>query len=146
MSTRLDELTEQVDEYLLRLGLDGEVTGDGFWTGRFGSTVLAVSVFEDAPHTYVRIAAIVLVGAQTSLDLLTRLLRLNAETRFGAFQLFDDQTVAFTHTLVADQLRFEPFEYALRYVGQVADDHDEELQALAGGERGEDLISAPGGG
>lgn len=143
MSGRLEQLTDRVDEFLLRMGLEGDVTADGFWTGRFGSTVLLVSIFEDGPHTYVRLAAVVLVGAQTSLDLLTRLLRLNSETRFGAFQLFDDQTVAFTHTLVADHMPYEVFEYALRYVGQVADDHDEELQALAGGERGEDVVGEP---
>ena len=61
----------------------------------------------------------------------------------GAFQLFDDQTVAFTHTLTADHLDFEDFDVALRYVARVGDDHDEALQALAGGERAEDTMSRP---
>ncbi len=143
MTTPLDALAERVDGYLLRLGVDGDVTAEGFWSLRFGSTVVMVSTLEADGHTYVRLASIVLIGAQTTLDLLTRILRLNNETLFGAFQLFDDQTVAFTHTLPGDKLEFEAFEAALRYVARVGDDHDEDLQALAGGERAEDAIGQP---
>ena len=123
--------------------MDTDVTQDGFWSLRFGSTVVAISVFEHEGRPYVRIASILLVGAGTSLDLVTRLLRLNSEVIFGSFQLFDDQTVAFTHTLLGDHLEFDVFDAALRYVARVGDDHDEELQALAGGKRAEDLLEAP---
>ncbi len=143
MSDRLDQLSATVDEYMLRLGIDSDVTPGGFWTARFGSTVVLVSVFEEEGHAYVRLASIVLVGAHTTLDLLTRLLRLNSEARFGAFQLFDDQTIAFTHTLTGEPLSFPIFEGALRYVARVGDDHDEELQTLVGGERAEDVIGEP---
>ncbi len=143
MSDRLDQLSATVDEFMLRLGVDSDVTADGFWSARFGSTVVLISVFEDEGHAYVRLASIVLVGAQTTLDLLSRLLRLNSEARFGAFQLFDDQTIAFTHTFSGEQLSFPVFEGALRYVARVGDDHDEELQSLVGGERAEDVIGEP---
>lgn len=143
MSQTLDGLAARVDGFLLGLGVDCEVTEDGFWSLRFGSTVLVISCFEHEGRPYVRIAAILLVGAQTSLDLLTRLLRLNTEVLFGSFQLFDDQSVAFTHTLLGDHLEFDVFDAALRYVARVGDDHDEELQALAGGQRAEDVMEAP---
>ncbi len=140
MPATLDDARATVDAFLLQVGVDGDVSAEGFWTARCGSTVLVLSAFSHEERNYLRIAAIVLVGGRTSLDLLTRLLRLNAEALFGAFQLFDDQTVAFTHTIPIDGLSLDHFENALRYVARVADDHDEALQALAGGERAEDLL------
>ncbi len=144
MAQSLEEAQSVVDSFLMRLGLDGDVSDEGFWTARCGSTVLVLSAFTAEGHHYVRIAALVVLGARGSLDLLTRLLRLNAEARLGAFQLFDDQTVAFTHTLQLDGLSFEHFENALHYVARVADDHDEAISALAGGMRGDDLLEARG--
>lgn len=140
MAKSLDDAAATVDTYLAQLGVDGDLSAEGFWTARCGSTVVLLSALEHDGRHYLRIAAIVLVGGRTSLDLLTRLLRLNAEALFGAFQLFDDQTVAFTHTIPLDGLSLDHFETALRYVARVADDHDEALQALAGGERAEDLL------
>jgi hypothetical protein len=142
MSPELDALAVTIDGYLLRLGVDGEPTDTGFWTVRFGSTMVVLSTFTEAGVPYVRLASIVLVGARPSLALLTRLLRMNNEALFGAFQLFDDDTVAFTHTLRASDLDFPTFESALLYVARVGDDHDEELQALAGGERTEEVLEA----
>ena len=143
MTPDLDALASRIDGFLLRLGVDGNPTDEGFWTLRFGSSMVVVSTFEDAGTAYVRLASIVVVGARASLSLLTRLLRMNNEVLFGAFQLFDDDTVAFTHTLRATGVDFETFEAALLYVARVGDDHDEELQALAGGERTEELLEDP---
>ena len=134
------KLAERVDALLLEAGLESDVSAGGFWSLRFGSTVLILSVFEHEGRGYVRMAAVVLVGAQPTLDLLSRLLRLNNAVLFGSFQLFDDATVAFTHTIPGDPLDFPTFDAALRYVARVGDDHDEELQALAGGERAEDVL------
>jgi hypothetical protein len=143
MPSHLEHAQAIVDGFLLRLGLDGDVTEEGFWTARCGSTVVVVSAFEDDATCYVRVAALIVTGARTSLDLLTRLLRLNAETLYGAFQLFDDQTVAFTHTMPLEGLSFEQFHRALVYVATVADDHDEQIQSLAGGQRADDLLDEP---
>ncbi len=143
MTEPREPITVRIDGFLLRLGVDSEVSPDGFRSLRLGSTVVIVSTFEDNGHAFVRLAAIVLLEAHTSLDLLLRILRLNNDAKLGAFQLFDDQTVAFTHTLIADHLDFEDFDVALRYVARVGDDHDEALQALAGGERAEDTMSRP---
>lgn len=143
MTEPRESTSERIDGYLLRLGVDSELSPHGFRSLRLGSTVVMVSTFEDGGHAFVRLAAIVLIEAHTSLDLLLRILRLNNEAKLGAFQVFDDQTVAFTHTLIADHLDFDDFDIALRYVARVADDHDEALQALAGGERAEDTIGLP---
>jgi len=143
MTNALDALASRIDDFLLRLGVDGEQSDDGFWSFRFGSSLVVISLFEDTGVTYVRMASIVLVGVRPSLTLLTRLLRMNNEALYGAFQLFDDDTVAFTHTLRAPGIDFDAFEAALLYVARVGDDHDEELQALAGGERTEEVLEAP---
>jgi hypothetical protein len=66
---------------------------------------------------------------------------MNTEVLFGAFQLFEDNTVSFTHTLFGDTLGFDEFKHALEYVARVSDDHDEELQEVAGGARVEDVLS-----
>jgi hypothetical protein len=140
MSERLDAFAAQVDGWLLQRGLAGDVSPDGFWLARFGSTVVMLSLFEDEGRLHLRFCSVLVSGAQTSLDLVLRLLRLNNEVLFGAFQVFDDQTLAFTHTVVAEGLSEAAFHATLLYVARVADDHDEELQALAGGQRAEDVL------
>ena len=142
MTSDLHALAARIDEFLLRLGVDANPSDQGFWTLRFGSSMVVISTFEDDGTPFVRLARIVVTGARASLTLLTRLLRMNNEVLFGAFQLFDDDTVAFTHTLRAHDLRFDDFEATLLYLARVADDHDEELQTLAGGERTEELLEA----
>ncbi len=142
MTNDPDALAARIDGYLMHLGVEVDPSDEGFWTLRFGSSMVVISAFEDDGVEYVRLASIVLVGARASLSLLTRLLRMNNEVLFGAFQLFDDDTVAFTHTLRAQELELAPFEATLLYVARVGDDHDEELQALAGGERTEEVLEA----
>lgn len=143
MTSPLEKLAATVDEWLLRLDADTDVTAEGFWSLRYGSTLLILSSFEHEGATYLRMGAVVLSGAHASLEVVLRLLRLNAQVLFGSFQLFDDDTIAFTHTLPAEGLTFESFSTALTYISRVADDNDEELQSLAGGRRGEDMLAEP---
>ncbi len=140
--SRLDELAEQVTELLATYDPDVERDGEGLWSVRFGSTLVVTSIFEDGDRRYVRMLSLLLHGVRPQLELVTRLLRLNAEVLFGAFQLFEDDTLGFAHTLLADPLAPTAFHHALSYVARVGDDHDEELQALAGGQRIEDLLEA----
>jgi Putative bacterial sensory transduction regulator len=141
MNPALRNLRDQVDACLERLEIDSEPTAEGIHVLRCGSSMLFLSCFEHEGRPYVRIVAMLLLGFHPKMELFGRLLRLNSRVLFGSFQLFDDETVCFTHTLAAHSgLDFDTFSHALRYVGQVADDHDEPLQALAGGERGEELL------
>lgn len=141
MTTPLEKLAATVDAWLLTLDADSDVTTEGFWTLRYGSTLVVLSSFEHENTAYLRLGSVVVSGAHASLEVVLRLLRLNAQVLFGSFQLFDDETIAFTHTLPAEGLTFESFSTALTYVSRVADDHDEELQSLAGGRRGEDMLA-----
>lgn len=141
MSERLRVLNDRIADHLVRMDVDPDRNGEGFYLIRYGSTAVVISVFEDKERTYVRFASTVLANATPSLDLVTRVLRLNTEVLFGAFLLFEDDTLSFTHTLMGDDLDFASFSHTLTYVAQVSDDHDEALQAIAGGLRVEDILS-----
>ena len=54
--------------------------------------------------------------------------------------MFEDGTLAFSATLLGNNLDFDEFEKTLRYVAQVSDDYDDELQMLGGGLRAEDVL------
>lgn len=141
MSDRLRQLADRVSDFLVRMDIDPDRNGEGIFLLKYGSTVVMISLFDDGDHTFVRFASTLLSGARPQLELVMRLLRMNTEVLFGAFLLFEDDTVSFTHTLLGDGLTFEPFSHALEYVARVSDDHDEELQALAGGQRAEEILA-----
>lgn len=142
MSTGLRQLADQVSDFLVQMDLDPDRNAEGIFLLKYGSTVVMISVFADGEHRYVRFASTMLAGVRPQLDLVTRILRLNTEVLFGAFLLFEDDTLSFTHTLLGDDLRFEDFRHALAYVARVSDDHDEALQELGGGQRAADLFAA----
>jgi hypothetical protein len=134
-------LTDRVADFLVQMDIDPDRNDENIFLLKYGSTVVMISIFEEAGHEYVRMASTLLVGARVQLELVLRLLRLNTEVLFGAFILFEDDTVSFTHTLLGDGLTFEAFAHALHYVAQVSDDHDEDLQSLAGGRRAEEILA-----
>ena len=142
MSDRTSLLADRVCDFLVRMDIDPDRNTEGIFLLKYGSTVVMISIFEDGAHGYVRLASTLLAGARPQLELVMRLLRMNTEVLFGAFLLFEDDTVSFTHTLFGDTLGFEEFRHALEYVARVSDDHDEELQALAGGQRAEEILAA----
>jgi hypothetical protein len=139
------EIEGRVEGWLEQLGAPARRTPEGLYGLHFGSTAVLVSVFDDEGTGLVRIVALVLARARVSTELLAKLVRLNASVALGAFQLFEDGALGFSYTLSAAELDYASFAHALRYVARVADDHDEEIQALAGGERVEDLLSRVGG-
>jgi hypothetical protein len=139
-SATLDDLSVKVTEHLIELGLEPSDSPEGPHLFRFGSSVVAVSLFEDGGDAFVRIASTMLSGFRPSVALVTRLLRLNTEVLFGSFLLFEDGTLSFAATLHGQDLTAPIFEKALHYVARVSNDFDEELQALAGGQRAQDLL------
>jgi hypothetical protein len=142
MTERLEDLAATVSTFLGQMGVECDRSDAGLWLLRYGSTVVMISLFEDHGHAFVRIGAPLLAEVEPRLELVTRLLRLNTEVVVGAFLLFEDHTLTFAHTILADELDFGVFEHGLRYVARVADDHDEELQSVAGGKRMEDLLAS----
>ena len=140
---RMQILQERVGAYLNEMELAAERSDDGLYLFKYGSTVVMISIFESSEETFCRFASIMLKDFEPSLELLQRLLRLNTEVLFGAFLLFEDNTLSFSATLLGNHLDFDEFEKTLRYVAQVSDDFDDELQALGGGQRAEDVLADP---
>lgn len=137
---RLVVLQERVSGYLADMGLEPEQSEDGLYLFKYGSTVVMVSLFEEGEESFVRFASIMLKDFEPTLELLHRILRLNTEVLFGAFILFEDNTLSFSSTLLGNHLDFDEFEKTLRYVAKVSDDYDDELQNLGGGQRAEDVL------
>lgn len=140
-SATLMDLEEKVLTYLSRMGLVVEHADDDIYLFKYGSTVVMVSLFEDDGDTYVRFASTLLKDFDLSIELMTRLLRLNNEVLFGAFLLFEDNTISFAATLLGEHLDFEELAKTLRYVAKVSDDYDDVLQKLAGGKKAIDILS-----
>lgn len=137
---RLQVLEERVESYLGRMELEAEKTDERLYLFKYGSTIVMISLFADDDASYCRFASIMLRDFEPSLELLQRILRLNTEVLFGAFLLFEDNTLSFSATLLGEHLDFEEFDKTLRYVAQVSDDYDDELQAIGGGQRAEDIL------
>ncbi len=133
-------LDERVKLYLAEMDLDAEQSEDGLYMFKYGSTVVMVSLFLEGEDTFCRFASILLKDCDPTLELLHRILRLNTEVLFGSFLLFEDNTLSFSATLLGNHLDFPEFEKTLRYVAQISDDHDDELQLVGGGKRAEDVI------
>ncbi len=138
---RMEMLEERVNLYLGNMGLDPEHSQEGLYLFKYGSTVVMISLFEEEEDTFVRFASILLKDFEPSLKLLERILRLNTEVLFGSFLLFEDNTLSFSATLLGNHLDFDEFERTLKYVAKISDDYDDELQALAGGQRAEDVLA-----
>ncbi|HHO54134.1 MAG TPA: YbjN domain-containing protein [Deltaproteobacteria bacterium] len=137
---RLKMLEERVNAYLGEMELVPSQSEDGLYLFKYGSTVVMISLFEEGDDTFVRFASIMLKDFEPSLELLQRILRLNTEVLFGSFLLFEDNTLSFSATLLGNHLDYDEFERTLRYVAKVSDDYDDELQALGGGQRAEDVL------
>ena len=137
---RMQILDERVKTYLAEMQLEPEQSDDGLYLFKYGSTVVMISLFEDADQTYCRFASIMLKDFEPTLEILHRILRLNTEVLFGTFLLFEDNTLSFSATLLGNHLDFDEFEVTLRYVAKVSDDYDDELQNLGGGMRAEDVL------
>ena len=138
--TRLQNLEGLVTKYLGLMNLSPEHSEDGLYLFKYGSTVVMISLFEEADDTFVRFASVMLKDFEPSLELLQRILRLNTEVLFGSFLLFEDNTLSFSATLLGNHLDFDEFERSLKYVAKVSDDYDDELQSLGGGQRAEDVL------
>ena len=138
--TQLKRLEERVHTYLAEMGLEAKQSGDDLYIFRYGTTVVMVRLFEDEDDSFVRFASIMLKDVDPSHEFLRRILQLNAQVLFGAFLLFEDNTLSFSSTLLGNHLDYDEFETALTYVAKVSDEYDDELQRLAGGQRAEDVF------
>lgn len=139
--SQLEALETRVATYLGEMDVNADQSEEHMCLFKYGSTVVMISMFEDGEDTFCRFASIMLRDFEPTLELLQRILRLNTEVLFGSFLLFEDNTLSFSATLLGNHLDFDEFDKTLRYVAQVSDDYDDELQAIGGGRRASDVMS-----
>jgi hypothetical protein len=116
----IDNLEARVESFLGQLGLEGAFRARGVTALDGGGGAVLVTCFEQDEDTWCRIVAVALCGIEPTLDVLHDLLRRNRDVLFGAWQLFDDGTVAFSVTLPGGTLDSDGFAKALRYASWVA--------------------------
>lgn len=141
--TPLKLLRQQIHVWLGQLGLEteSEAESEELVVLKNGSTLVMVSTFEADGQTFCRVAAVLLHEVEASLELLRHLLRLNTEVLMGSFLLFETNTLAFSATLLGNNLDDEAFLTTLNYVAHISDTFDDLLHGLGGGRRGVDLVS-----
>lgn len=139
-TSQLVVLEDKILGYLKDMGLPATPSHDDFYFFRYGTTVVVIRLFEEDNNVFVRIASSLLKDFEVSIELMTKLLQFNTDVLFGAFLLFDDDTISFSTTLLGNRIGFEEFEFALRYVAKVSDDYDEILQDIAGGKKAIDIL------
>ncbi len=140
MDSRMKRLEDRVSTYLARMGVEARRSPDGLYLFKYGSTVVMMNLLEDELGTYVRCASTLLKDFELSCDLMARLLRLNAEVRFGAFLLLGDDTISFAATILGDDLDYEELRQTLEYVARTSDEYDDILQSQFGGKRASDIL------
>ncbi|MCO4745993.1 MAG: YbjN domain-containing protein [Proteobacteria bacterium] len=128
---KLSPLRKVVEGYLDEMDLTYE--GGGPYLFRVGRSAVVISLFTHGDDTFCRFAAILLEDVDPTLEMLQRLLRLNTEVLFGSFLLFEEDTLAFSATLLGNHLDLDEFAKTLRYVAHVADRYADELRRLASG-------------
>jgi hypothetical protein len=137
----IDRIAETLVTWLQDMGLDPAEDPRGPHAFRFGSTLVLVRLLERDGEPYVRFTALLLKDFRPNLNLVTRILRLNNEVLYGAFLLFEGDTLAFAVTLPATDLGTVTFRRTLQYVAWIADEYDEEFQIVGGGLKAEELMA-----
>lgn len=137
-----ERVQEFVDDLIDEPYLEEET---GHFYGRFGSTVLEISVEPYGPEeTVVRVMAYCVQGARVDDSLLEGLLDLNHSLPVGSFSVVGED-VFFSHSLFGRSLEARNFLGTMAAVATVADDYDDRIVAEYGGETALERIRDTGG-
>ena len=136
------DLHALIEGYPARMEMPAKATDDGIYMLRYGSTAVVIRLIQDTvtEKRFARFSATTLSDFDVTNVLLREVIRLNNEVLFGSFRLFEDHTLSFSTTILADHLDYEEFETSLTYVLRISDEYDDILQALVGGNRATDLL------
>src|SRR5919107_3685322 len=101
---------------------------------KYGSTVLEISInaYEE-DDAVIEILAFCVQGVEPTFELMTELLRLNAEVPLGAFSMVG-QDIFYSHSFLGRRLRPEQLIASLDNVASISDLYDEKIVAKYGGE------------
>ena len=137
----LENLEERVGMFLGQLGLTDAHQPNHVRLIKADGTTILVSCFEQDDNTWCRVAAIVLIHLEPSLEVVHRILQLNNNVLFGAFRLFGDRTLIFSATLHGPSLDLDGFEQTLHYAAHIAQTQGALLRPLAAAQSGAELMN-----
>lgn len=100
-----------------------------------GSAWAEVRVLPWNRDSVIDIRSTVVAGAEVSSSLQAFLLNKNAELLFGAFSVNGAGEILFSHTIVGSTCDPNELEASVKAVLQTADEYDDQIVALWGGER-----------
>jgi hypothetical protein len=129
-----------VEEYLADFGDSFSAVEDGVYFAKKGSTLLAIHVVPFNHDALVHISANVVREAKLDSSLLRMLLEQNYRSSFGSFGLSPDGTITLRHSLLGSTLEREQLIPAVVRVARKADEWDDKIIALAGGENAVDTL------
>jgi len=101
---------------------------------KYGSTVLEISIdpYEE-DDAVIEVLAFCVQGVEPTFELMSELLRLNAEVPLGAFSMLG-RDIFYSHSFLGRRLRPEQLIASLDSVASISDLYDERLVARYGGE------------
>jgi hypothetical protein len=109
---------------------------------KYGSTVLEISIDSyEEDDAVIEVLAFCVQGVEPTFELMSELLRLNAELPLGGFSVVG-RDVFFSHAFLGRRMQPEQFIASLENVATVSDEYDEKLVASYGGETAIDVIRA----
>ena len=101
---------------------------------KYGSTVLEISISAyEEDDAVIEILAFCVQGVEQTFELMSELLRLNAEVPLGAFSMVG-QDIFYSHSFLGRRLRPEQLIASLDSVASISDLYDERLVSRYGGE------------
>ena len=101
---------------------------------KYGSTVLEISIHAyEEDDAVIEVLAFCVQGVEQTFELMSELLRLNAEVPLGAFSMVA-QDIFYSHSFLGRRLRPEQLIASLDSVASISDLYDERLVSKYGGE------------
>ncbi|MBL8004437.1 MAG: YbjN domain-containing protein [Candidatus Kapabacteria bacterium] len=136
----LDQTIVKVENILEKKYPEFISFGQGSYTISRGSSqvMLIIRPFSNN-ETCVQCISHVVMGATITPELMTFLLRKNAEINWGAFGLLFDNTIVFSHSIAGANIDENELGTTIDSVAIIADHYDDEIVSLAGGKRAKDM-------
>lgn len=136
-SKTIELLRSKIETYLRQKGLIYEVSPDGSYRIRHGTTLVLIQPAQWGERTLVKLLApvslnITLITPELTLFLMEK----NDNLLFGKFALnTQSKSIWYEHTLLGDFLDVEELFVAVAAIASTADQYDEQVSTMAGGKR-----------
>jgi hypothetical protein len=130
----VDTTSGLVEEYLSDFGDTFSKVDRGIYFAKKGSTLVGIHVVEWRNDALVHVSANVVKNADLNHELLKTMLEWNFRSSFGSFGLSPEGTINLRHTLLGSSLEKEQLIPAVLAVARNADDWDDKIVDMAGGE------------